>query len=116
MIKPIEIKYFDDLFNREGYVLDFSTPKFNDFTRKSIGIALCEKYKISKGRSLNKFIKEGESRKVIKLLDELLEYYRVYNSNELIENKVSYSGASYSSLYKKCREIIDREKENNCLL
>ena len=32
------------LFNRNGYVLDFSTSDFDAFTLDSIGEALCEKY------------------------------------------------------------------------
>lgn len=31
------------LFNRIGYVLDFSTTDFDAFTMGSIGVALCDK-------------------------------------------------------------------------
>ena len=40
------------LFNRNGYVLNFSTADFDVFTTNSIGIALCNKYGLSKGKSL----------------------------------------------------------------
>ena len=62
MITPIEKRFFNDLFNRNGYVLDFSTNDFDNFTLDSIGLALCETYNLSKGKSLNKFIYEGETR------------------------------------------------------
>ena len=32
------------LFNRNGYVLNFSTADFDVFTTNSIGVALCNKY------------------------------------------------------------------------
>ena len=52
----IEKQYFNYLFNRRGYVLDFTTKDFDDFTLQSVGIALCKTYKDSKGRSLKQFI------------------------------------------------------------
>lgn len=36
------------LFNRGGYVLDFSTADFDAFTMDSVGVPLCETYKQSK--------------------------------------------------------------------
>lgn len=109
MITLIERQYFDDLFNRGGYVLEFSTYDFDNFTEESMGIPLCEKYGLSKGKSLNKFIKEGDNSKVVRLLDDLLKYYRVRFASEIESNEKSYSGATYQSLYNECRKIIDRE-------
>lgn len=40
------------LFNRNGYVLNFSTNDFDVFTTNSIGEALCEKFGLSKGSRL----------------------------------------------------------------
>lgn len=40
------------LFNRNGYVLNFSTADFDVFTTNSIGVALCNRYGLSKGKSL----------------------------------------------------------------
>lgn len=113
MISYIEKKYFDDLLNRDGYVLDFSTYEFDEFTLHSIGIALCQTYKLSKGKSLNKFINGGHNDKVLKLLDDLLEYYRVRYSLEIESNDKAYSGSTYKSLYNKCKEIIEREKTHS---
>lgn len=42
-------------FNAGGYVLDFNTEKFDQFTSQSVGIALCSCYKLSKGKSLESF-------------------------------------------------------------
>ncbi|WOB47655.1 hypothetical protein NX757_04745 [Veillonella atypica] len=58
MITNIEKQYFISLLNRDGYVLDFSTNSFNVFTINSIGIALCNHYGLSKGKSLEAFLVE----------------------------------------------------------
>ena len=50
---------FLKLFNRGGYVLDFTTPDFNAFTLDSVGVALCQKYNLSKGKSLIAYIDEA---------------------------------------------------------
>ena len=109
MISYIERTYFNDLLNRGGYVLDFSTYRFNEFTLHSVGTALCEKYNLSKGKSLNEFINEEDNDKVVKLLDYLLKYYEVRYSLELESDDRSI----YKSLYNKCKEIIEREKQHS---
>lgn len=48
MISQIEKGLFAQLFNRSGYVLDFSTADFDAFTLSSIGVQLCSKYHLSK--------------------------------------------------------------------
>ena len=40
------------LFNKGGYVLVFSTTKFDDFTEECVGLRLTEHYSLSKGASL----------------------------------------------------------------
>lgn len=47
MLTKIEMGGFAKLFNRGGYVLNFTTSDFNPFTMDSIGIPLCEHYGIS---------------------------------------------------------------------
>lgn len=54
----------------------------------------------------------GEHSKVVKLLDELFQYYEVYYQEELNSQEKTYSGTTYAYLYKKCKEIIEREKQN----
>lgn len=107
-----QIQYFTSLFNREGYVLDFSTPKFDRFTFNSIGIRLCEKYGLSKGKSLEAFCDEGEESKVITLLNDLLEYYETWFQEEINPEGNGYS-EKYSDLYKKCKKILTELPNNN---
>ncbi len=82
---------FFSLFNRGGYVLNFSTPAFDRFTRNSVGIAVCEKYGMSKGKSLEEFCDKEDESKVIKLLTDLLEYYENHYQCEINIEKESYS-------------------------
>ena len=111
MINNIEKSYFDGLLIRGGYVLDFTTSSFDKFTFESIGVRLCEKYCLSKGKSLHAFMDEGSNEKIVKLLLDLLEYYEVYFQDEILSNEKSYRGMAFSELYKKCKSIILREKE-----
>lgn len=105
-MNSIEKGAFLKLFNRGGYVLNFSTNDFNCFTMESVGVVLCQKYKLSKGASLTVFCNEASETDVIKLFSDLLEYYElhllssVYNENE------------YNNLYCKCKAIMEREFNN----
>lgn len=58
--------------------MDFTTAKFNLFTFNSIGIRLCEKYGLSKGKSLEAFCNEAQQEDVFKLLSDLMDYYVGY--------------------------------------
>jgi hypothetical protein len=111
-MEGIERGVFVKLFNRGGYVLDFSTTEFDMFTLEHVGVALCEKYHMSKGRSLNAYIQEASEEQADKLLFELLKYYELSYPNferETVpdENgKVQYDcGVDYSVIYKKCKAI-----------
>lgn len=113
MLSYIEKGYLDELFNRGGYVLDFSTNDFDEFPFQSIGIKLCEKYRLSKGKSLREFTNTEDSYKIAKLYNDLLEFYSLRCSDEIDNAHKSYRGTSYKYLYQKCREIINRELSNN---
>lgn len=110
-----EIGAFMLLFNRNGYVLDFSTPQFDIFTLNSVGIALCEEYKLSKGKSLSSYINQASPESVITLLKDLFEYYEENYEGEFTPHEDSYWGeykqsynAEYARLYNKCKEIAIR--------
>ena len=53
--KEIEKGTFMKLFNRCGYVLNFSTNDFDIFKIEGVGISLCATYKQSKGHNDYKF-------------------------------------------------------------
>jgi hypothetical protein len=105
IITSIEIDAFLSLFNRGGYVLNFSTSKFNVFTQNSVGIPLCSCYKLSKGQSLTTFVNEAPQNTVIKLLSDLLEYYEAHYV--AVIEVFSRENKQYQQYYKKCRAVID---------
>lgn len=103
-ISDAEIQLFFQLFNRGGYVLNFSTSSFDRFTKNIVNIALCERYELSKGKSLEKFVEDGEEIDIIKLFKALLEYYEVQPEyfNELSTD------IKIKTIYEKCKKIIER--------
>lgn len=87
-------------FNTRGYVLNFSTVSFDSFTYQSVGIKLCEKYKMSKGRSYESFIDEASTPLIIQLSYDLIEHYEIvkgYLSPDMIKE----------DQYFKAKEVLD---------
>jgi hypothetical protein len=109
---------FLELFIRNGYVINFSTNDFDVFTTKSIGTALCEKYKKSKGKSLVAFLNSASDLDRTKLLRDLFDYYAknkqseydpdYHNEDIWWEDSNSSYNEKYSKLFLKCKKIIDR--------
>ena len=105
------------LFNRNGYVLNFSTNDFDVFTTNSIGEALCTKYALSKGKSLNAYLNSASEENRFKLISDLFHYYEdnmEYEYNKNYEDDLYWgSGVSryeekYARIYQKCKAIMDR--------
>ena len=103
----IKEKYtFLDLFIDNGYVLDFSTDGFDAFTYKSIGIPLCAKYHLSKGKSLTQFVNDASDDSVIKIFGDLLQYFDAkYRKGSKLEN------TERERQYQECCKIL--QKYNN---
>ena len=109
------------LFNRDGYVLDFSTNAFDVFTMQSIGVSLCEKYKLSKGKSLVAYLNNSTYENQEKLLCDLFKYYEEnmeyeYNKDyDDFGNFGCYSryNEKFAKIYERCRVIIDILKSKN---
>lgn len=113
-LTDIERGTFLALFNRNGVVLNFTTNDFDVFTYEHVGVALCQKYNYSKGRSLNAFLHDPDilEEKKDMLLFDLLEYYEnVY----LTDGKYSeYSREEeYKEKYFKCKKLRDAHKSSN---
>ena len=102
--------HFIKLLNRGGYVVGFnSTDEFDNFTESIIGIPLCEKYRLSKGKSLEKYVYEGKQEfLVIKLLKALLERYDSYLRYDIDEETKVKEYKSNGVLKKTCEEILKR--------
>ena len=114
MLSNVEKGCFVRLFNRGGYVLDFSTADFDSFTMQCVGVPLCERYGLSKGKSLIAFTEETKTEELECLLFALLEYYKVnyvreYDREFLDGEYASSYNPEMAHLYKECCKYRDRE-------
>ena len=114
MLSKNEMGLLCDLFNRSGWVLDFSTNEFDTFTLGSVGIPLCEHYRLSKGKSLVAFINEASLVDSQRLLFDLFEYYETRYQCEF-ENwndypHPQYADRNYGPRYRQCKKFVEREK------
>lgn len=104
------------LFNRDGYVLDFSNNSFDVFTTASIGEAIQTKYRLSKGKSLVAYLNDADDSNRTKLLVDLFHHYEEkmeYEFNKDYEDDFWWGSSSrynekYAKLYQKCKEVVDR--------
>lgn len=121
MLTKLEMGAFAKLYNRGGYVLDFSTADFDAFTMNSVGVPLCEHFKLSKGKSLLAYLEKAEPASSTKLLLDLFEYYEFHFCPEF-DSEAADEFSSYrhekgmKGLYLKCKEAADREKAGSSYL
>lgn len=115
----IEKGLFLKLFNRGGQVLDFTTADFDAFTMESVGVAVCSKYGLSKGKSLVKFISESSEENTNKLLLDLLRYYenlyrdfKKERDTRITPLNTWGTGVDYGEYYRKCKVIANRLESN----
>jgi len=103
-------------FNRNGYVLNFTTNDFDVFTTNSIGVAICSTYRMSKGKSLVAYLNEASDEDRTKLLTDLFTYYEEnmeYEFNEDYTDELWWGSSGnrynerYAKLYEKCKAIIN---------
>ncbi len=98
-LSSLEKQYFIKLFNKSGYVLDFSNSSFGAFCINSIGVNIQEEYGLSKGASLEAFILNGETCKVVRLLKDLIDYYPLAKISDSVRK-------DDECLYNKCEQIL----------
>lgn len=103
------------LYNRDGYVLDFTNNTFDVFTTASVGEALQTKYGLSKGKSLVAYLNEASDADRTKLLVDLFHHYEdemeyEYNPNyeDYLYSEISRYDEKYAKIYLMCKEIINR--------
>lgn len=105
------------LFNRSGYVLDFSTADFDVFTANSVGIALCNEYGLSKGKSLKAYLDNAAYSEKEKLLLDLFHHYednmqyeydKDYEDDLYWGSDISRYDERYARIYQKCKVIVER--------
>lgn len=104
------------LFNRDGYILNFSTNAFDVFTTNSIGVALCATFRMSKGKSLIAYLNKATDKDRTKLLTDLFAYYdenMEYEYNKDYRDDLWWGNDSryvekYAKQYQKCKKIIEK--------
>lgn len=105
------------LFNRNGYVLDFSTADFDVFTTNSVGIALCNEYGLSKGKSLKAYLDSAAYSEKEKLLLDLFHHYednmqyeydKDYEDDLYWGSDISRYDERYARIYQKCKVIVEK--------
>jgi hypothetical protein len=107
------------LFNRGGYVLDFTDNTFDVFTTASVGVAIKSKYGLSKGKSLVAYLNEANDSDRTKLLLDLFQHYEddmEYEYNKEYED-LAYWGSDlsrydekYAKIYLRCKDIVNAVK------
>lgn len=107
------------LYNRSGYVLDFTDNTFDVFTTASVGVAIKSKYGLSKGKSLVAYLNEANDADRTKLLLDLFQHYEEdmeYEYNKDYED-IAYWGSSisrydekYAKIYLRCKDIVNDVK------
>ncbi len=107
---------FLSLFVRSGYVLNFTSEAFDNFTLAFVNIRVQNKYGLSKGKSLKTFLYDEEIDDSLKtkLLSELLSYYEKHYEyeykqeykNELVGVEAQ-NMERYYLLYLKCKKKLN---------
>lgn len=85
-IDLIDQGVLSSFFNAGGYVLNFTTSGFDDFTMGSVGVPLCATYGLSKGKSLAEFVRKGKMEDVVRLFQDLIRHYEA-NYEELLQDE-----------------------------
>jgi hypothetical protein len=112
ILKVADISLLLQLFNQGGYVLDFSTDRFDDFTKNVVGVALCARYGLSKGKSLEQFVKDGTEQDVIKLFNALVDH-----NESLPEHVRKVKGIDVNNnTYLKCKDILRKVSTESSIL
>lgn len=116
-ISHLERGLFVSLFNRYGHVLDLTVNDFDNLTLRTVGVPLCERYGLSKGKSLTAFLNECSDADALKLLNELMGYYEFRYEEEYTKPQDGLGDCSglrrysdeYARLYLKARAVLERE-------
>lgn len=116
---PVDLRTLALFFNNGGYVMDFSTTEFDNFTESVMGIPIVTKYQTSKAKSLNQFFSEANDQEALQLLSALLEYFeQTYRKTERPQDQDNiqrmenyYESAvqiSHSQNYAPSKELLSK--------
>ena len=107
-LKAFEFEVIFSFINHDGYVFDFSDTGFDAFTKDSVGVEVKKKYRhlgLSKGKSLEKFVREvADASIAVTLLSDLLEYFALKIKGTGSPEDISRSEVEYM----KVKALISR--------
>lgn len=118
VITKEEERAFLALFNRNGYVLNFTDSSFDVFTTSSVGVAIKTKYNLSKAKSLIKYLDSASQEDKQKIICDLFHFYEEnmkyeYNKDYddfYYDRSSSRYNEYYAKIYEICKIVIDRLK------
>lgn len=120
MLSKTEIGSLVTLFDRGGYVLDFTDASFDAFTASSVGVPLKTKYGLSKTKSLQAYLHEARESDCEKLLFDLFDYYEANYQCEFDGWKESHhplrADRQMKPCYLQCKKAVERVRSSNSSL
>lgn len=103
-----EYRSFINLLNERGYVLDFTSAEFGEFTKEIIGIDLLDEYGLSKGKSLEEFLKQAPRRSSVRLLRALMEEWEQTRRERADDKAIKAADVCYQRLKELEASLTDR--------
>lgn len=116
--KPQELEKILRFIIHGGYVFDLNNKRFNEFTKRSIGVEVQSKYAsegLSKGKALTRFLNnDAADEQAVRLLSDLLEYYELNIRETGQPDDISRSSedARFAKILVKSYEIVLKERRN----
>lgn len=108
-ISEQEKRMFLDLFLRDGRVLKMTNEEFDDFAKTSMGIHSAQFYTGTGPELLKELVNTASEAEVGKLLNDLLERYKVDYADEVASTSLTWGNADYKYLYERCERVVKRE-------
>lgn len=110
-----ERRYFVKLLNHGGYVLNFSSNQFDQFTTEVVGVPLVETYQRSKGASLEAYLAEAPRRDSVVLLNALMEEWQDTFAETASEEDAKLAARCLADLEGLKRSIVPLEFNSDLL-
>lgn len=108
--KPLgfsEYRDFINLLNEGGYVLDFTNYEFGEFTREATGINLLEEYGLSKGKSLEAFLRQAPRSSSLRLLKALMREWGKARKSDADDKTIELASACCQQLHELEAALTD---------
>lgn len=102
-----EYRSFIDLLNESGYVLDFTNSQFSEFTKEITGIDLLEEYGLSKGKSLEGYLKQAARSSSLLLLRALMNEWETARRKDADKETLDLAAACHQQLHELELSLTD---------